>query len=244
MGDVGDALVASRVPFGHGPGAASRTGAPCVRDVEPWSASAVRRHGARGRTPAPGRRRPRPRRPATQRGRLLGRFVWGLSSAAARHLRVSALSRGKHRDGMAHRRPRLDPDSSVPRRLRRWRIKPTLRTIHGRTARDGELAPMEVAWRTETGWPSRLNLRHRVSALVRKSARYKIGITGDPVARAHQYGREYDEMVVVYKTTSDDNARAAERDLIRFNWHHVDNLRHGGGGPLAGPPYFLYVVRA
>ncbi len=103
---------------------------------------------------------------------------------------------------------------------------------------------MVVAWRMQTGWPRRLNLRRRVSALARGWARYKIGVTGDPAARARQYAHDYEEMIVVYRTTSYRNATAAEKDLIRFNWDDTDNVRDGGGGPLAGPPYFLYLVRA
>ena len=80
-----------------------------------------------------------------------------------------------------------------------------------------------------------------------RSASIKIGITSNPERRAREYdGWEYDEMVVLYKTSrySNDNfVRELERELVDKHWEDCDNSIGGGGGPLGKPPYYLYIVR-
>ena len=49
-------------------------------------------------------------------------------------------------------------------------------------------------------------------------------------------------MIVVYETRSERNARDFEARLIRYYRDNADNERRGGGGPLGGPPFYLYVV--
>lgn len=96
-----------------------------------------------------------------------------------------------------------------------------------------------------TGWPNTAisTLRRRVSALTRNEAFFKIGITSNPYGRASQYGYEYDEMVILYKTNSNRFVRQLEATLIDEYWEYCDNEISGGGGPKGSPPYYLYIVR-
>ena len=103
---------------------------------------------------------------------------------------------------------------------------------------------MDVRFDIETGWPSQVNLHGRVSALTRidRVSGFKIGITSNPDVRASQYGDLYDEMVVLYESSSEDNVREMERHLVDYYRDDSDAERGGGGGRLGQPPYFLYVV--
>lgn len=88
---------------------------------------------------------------------------------------------------------------------------------------------MELRFRIVTGWPSRLNLRRRISAYTRQDRVYwfKIGVTSNPEGRAAAYGDEYDEMIILYKTQSEKNARELERILVEDYRTRADNLRGG-----------------
>lgn len=98
-----------------------------------------------------------------------------------------------------------------------------------------------------TGWPRNLDtVAHRIRELTRDGSDFKIGITGDPHQRARGYRRkapQYKRMVVLYETTSEKHARDTEERLIKRYRGRSDNWQEGGG-PLKGPPYFLYVVIA
>ncbi len=100
-----------------------------------------------------------------------------------------------------------------------------------------------VRYEVDTG--STAGMKTRVSALTRKNLvrAFKIGITCNPESRCLHYTAEYDEMVVIYRTSSDARVRALEAALVDHNWDHSDNLAPGGGGGRGRPPYFLYVVR-
>lgn len=106
-----------------------------------------------------------------------------------------------------------------------------------------------IRWRQITGWPSSLiGIRHRVGALTREKS-FKIGITNDPRRRARQYDRNepfYDEMIVLYKSPSIDNARTLEKKLINAYIDNdrkpSDNRNRGGQGRIGAPPHYAYVV--
>ena len=106
---------------------------------------------------------------------------------------------------------------------------------------------MEIRWEQERGWPSQLRtIKYRVSALVRKSEGFKIGMTNRPPTRAGAYGESYDEMIVLYETSSRKNAQELERKLIDYyceNYEPCENRRRGGGGPRGEGWYYVYVVR-
>jgi len=103
---------------------------------------------------------------------------------------------------------------------------------------------MRIREDIETGWPSGTNVHQRISAYVRegRARSFKVGITNNPYARAANYGDQYDEMIVVYQTTSDKNLRELETLLTDYYAGHSDNQNDGGAGPRGQGPYFLYVV--
>ena len=106
---------------------------------------------------------------------------------------------------------------------------------------------MKVRWQDEpiestfVAW-LRGRLRRRIAAYVRDGKPFKIGITNDPKRRANQYGNEYDEMIVLYPTGYSEFVRDLEHILIEDFWEYCDNEVGGGGGPVAEPPYYLYIV--
>ena len=51
------------------------------------------------------------------------------------------------------------------------------------------------------------------------------------------------EMIVLYKTSSERNVSRMEKMLVEEYWAYCDNSIGGGGGPVDGPPYYLYMVR-
>jgi hypothetical protein len=99
----------------------------------------------------------------------------------------------------------------------------------------------------ETGRPSTVatSMRRRVSAYTREGVvrGFKIGITNNPSVRFSKkdYSR-YDEMIVLYKSTSLESVSQVERDLIEHNEEITKNRIAGGGGNYGDPPYFLYIV--
>lgn len=98
-----------------------------------------------------------------------------------------------------------------------------------------------------TGAPGRVlsRLLRKLSAYTREDCvkNFKIGITNYPERRFSQaYARYYDEMIVLYQTTSIDFVSQIEALLVEHNWEITDNTIAGGGGNIGVPPYFLYVV--
>lgn len=97
-----------------------------------------------------------------------------------------------------------------------------------------------------TGKPSVVasTMRRRVSAYTRKDLvrGFTIGITNDPAARFSRYSRDYDEMIVLYKSSSLESVSEVERDLIDHNKEITKNRIAGGGGSYGDPPYYLYIV--
>lgn len=88
-------------------------------------------------------------------------------------------------------------------------------------------------------------LRRRISALTRQGRvrAFKLGITNNPSARySNAYGREYDLMIVVYRSSSINFVSQMECDLIEHNRQLADNRIGGGGGNYGEGPYYLYIV--
>jgi len=73
--------------------------------------------------------------------------------------------------------------------------------------------------------------------------RYKIGITCRPEQRFREYGREFDEMVLLYCSTSRDYVRDLEAMLVEMHWEWCENMIGGGGGSRGSGRHYLYVVR-
>ena len=121
---------------------------------------------------------------------------------------------------------------------------------------------MEIRDECETGWPSGVSLEQRVAAYTRDDrlrnyklhhrvkakvlgARlrgYKVGITASPRTRAVQYGTQYDEMILVYRTSSTDHVTELERVLTKYFTNADNEINGDGGRPAAGGPYYLYVL--
>lgn len=88
-------------------------------------------------------------------------------------------------------------------------------------------------------------LRRRVSAYTREDrvSRFKIGITNNPHGRfSNGYVRDYDQMIVLYESSSLDSVSQVECDLIEHNAAITRNRITGGGGDYGEPPYYLYLV--
>ena len=96
----------------------------------------------------------------------------------------------------------------------------------------------------ETGWPNSIKLHQRISAFVRhdRAYRFKVGITTNLFLRTRQHQRFYNEMIVVYQTSSDKFVRRLEKFLTDYFKDRSDNERAGGGGRSADGPYYLYVL--
>jgi hypothetical protein len=107
---------------------------------------------------------------------------------------------------------------------------------------------MSVYYDYDTGRPGSVlsNVRRRISSFTRfgKVRKFKIGITNSPERRWRQcYESVYDEMLVVYQSSSIYCVSELEYELVNHNWFHCDNIIAGGGGGIGRtPPYFLYVV--
>lgn len=110
---------------------------------------------------------------------------------------------------------------------------------------------MEIWNKIEEGWPSTLDPRRTIAAITRpdwKIVHYKIGITDDPKRRSREYEREgdYNEMILLYKTTSHINAAKLENYLVEHFMPHdrCDNATSGGAGRWDRDAYYhyLYIV--
>ncbi len=88
------------------------------------------------------------------------------------------------------------------------------------------------------------DIKKKVKALVKDKDSYKIGITNNPEGRFINAYRNngYDEMHVVYKTTSLASIRKSEIEIIEQHWDDCDNQISGGGGNYGNSPYYLYIV--
>jgi hypothetical protein len=108
---------------------------------------------------------------------------------------------------------------------------------------------MNIIYNQTTGYPNQVlsTVCRRISAFTRKTkvCNFKIGITCNPERRWREaYANEYDNMLVVYQSTSVRFVRNLEYELINHNWIHCDNvISGGGGGKGSASPFYLYVVR-
>lgn len=98
-----------------------------------------------------------------------------------------------------------------------------------------------------TGRPNEIvsDVLRTISAYTRRDrvSAFKIGITNDPERRfREEYADWYSKMAVVYSSSSRENIRQLERELVEHNWELADNIISGGGGRDSDPPYFMYVV--
>ena len=50
-------------------------------------------------------------------------------------------------------------------------------------------------------------------------------------------------MILLYRTSSKKFVREFEGDLVDYSWYDNDNATGGGGGPLKGSKFYLYIVR-
>ena len=107
---------------------------------------------------------------------------------------------------------------------------------------------MSVHYEYETGRPNDVftTLARRIGAYSRLTLveRFKIGISNNPDRRWRDaYKCAYDEMIVLYATTSISNVSILESLRVERNLELCDNLIGGGGGNVGPPPYYLYLVR-
>lgn len=107
---------------------------------------------------------------------------------------------------------------------------------------------MSLFYDLDAGRPQEVlsSLRRRISSFTRHGSvrKFKLGITNNPERRYRQaYARAYDEMLVLYRSSSIACVSELESELIHHNWDFCDNLVAGGGGGIGRKsPYFLYVV--
>jgi len=100
-----------------------------------------------------------------------------------------------------------------------------------------------------TGWPSTVDLRRSISARVRQDrcASFKLGITDNPERRMRRYEGSYDEMVLLYRSTTHDHVAQLEDEYVTSysdKLDSCDNIRRGGGGRYNddSPVFYLYLV--
>lgn len=93
-------------------------------------------------------------------------------------------------------------------------------------------------------------LRITVGQLARRSERIKIGLTIDPYRRWVEHSRDalWEELVVIYSTTSRKYCGSAESALIQHciarHGPKMWNERDGGGGlRYDAQRYYIYVLR-
>ena len=108
---------------------------------------------------------------------------------------------------------------------------------------------VRVIYKMRTGWPSALitTLKQAISHYSNNASGFRIGITNWPERRAGQYrqhGWDYDEMIVLYRTSTRRNAVRLEQELIQHNWHKdtLEVERDGGGGRPGEGWCYLYVA--
>jgi hypothetical protein len=72
---------------------------------------------------------------------------------------------------------------------------------------------------------------------------FKIGITNNPERRWREaYAENYDEMIVLYQSSSITSVSHLEIELVEHNRDLADNIVGGGGGNFGKPPFYLYIV--
>ena len=99
-----------------------------------------------------------------------------------------------------------------------------------------------------TGFPANVlnHLARDVTRIANRSTSIKIGITNEPERRWLQHSQRYpwDQMIVIYGSTSLAFVRDIERELIdyTFDWDESLNFVGGGGGNFAAGYQYVYVL--
>ena len=108
---------------------------------------------------------------------------------------------------------------------------------------------MSIVYNYLTGYPNHVisDLKHSISQYANNSSYIKVGITNNPENRWYQHKNEdpdWEKMVVVYKSSSIDNVREIERELINHTIEREEsyNFIGGGGGNFGDGPQFLYFL--
>jgi hypothetical protein len=101
-----------------------------------------------------------------------------------------------------------------------------------------------VFYEVDTGHPSAIvsTMRRRISAYTR-NCDFKIGITCNPERRWQAHKDHWDQMLVVYQSSSIDCVSQLECELIEHNEEFAENVISGGGGHIGQRgPYYLYIL--
>jgi hypothetical protein len=117
---------------------------------------------------------------------------------------------------------------------------------------------MNIIWdRRWSGFPNSVTQRGKtiLDSLRQSIGRYHgwnsgelyIGFTNNPCRRAKQHERNkpdtYEDMIVLYETSSLSNVVDVERSLIDLaQSRYLVNSRTGGGGREGPGPYYVYVL--
>lgn len=108
---------------------------------------------------------------------------------------------------------------------------------------------MEISYSESTGTPSNVSteLKQRISQYIRGYSEFRIGKTNDPEARARAYvaqGDDFDQMIVLYQTSSVKNGQVLESDLIDLYWESAgfQNERGGGAGAKGVGVQHVYLL--
>lgn len=88
-------------------------------------------------------------------------------------------------------------------------------------------------------------LRRKISQFNRTYRWLKIGITSDIKQRANYHNlEEWEYLIVLWKTSSENHVRVAEKNLIDWCYTRgieLDNVISGGGGAYPRYPKFQYL---
>ena len=111
---------------------------------------------------------------------------------------------------------------------------------------------MGIRWKEWTGHYHNVLplLRKALGQYARRYGAIKVGLTVDPEQRwQSQKFDDWNEMVVLYATSSPDYAKEVEKDLIKHGWRsHLDkswNEITGGGSLQHGySKYYVYILLA
>lgn len=108
-----------------------------------------------------------------------------------------------------------------------------------------------IWWNWYSGHPSIAlpSMRRALGQYLRQASNFKIGLTNDPERRWYErYQYDWDQMIVIYRTTSWRYVAEIEDALIQYGWdRYLDrswNQYSGGGGVREGfSEYWVYIVR-